>query len=62
MKMVENICPEKKQQFSNVFLARSTVSRRIEEVSSDVKRQLEAKGVKFEFSSLPCDESSESGQ
>ena len=41
MKMVESICPEKKEQFANVCLARSTVSRGIEEVSSDIKRQLE---------------------
>ncbi|XP_061641106.1 general transcription factor II-I repeat domain-containing protein 2-like [Phyllopteryx taeniolatus] len=59
MKMVENICPEKKQQFANVFLARSTVSRRIEEVSSDIKRQLDAKGMEFEFFSLACDESTD---
>ena len=59
MKMVENICPEKKQQFANVCLARSTVSRRIEEVSSDIKRQLEAKGVEFDFFSLACDKSTD---
>ena len=59
MRMVENICPEKKQQFSNVCLARSTVSRRIEEVSADIKRQLEAKGAEFEFFSLACDESTD---
>lgn len=28
MKMVENICPEKKQEFANVCLARNTVARR----------------------------------
>ena len=59
MRMVENICPEKKQQFANVCLARSTVSRRIEEVSADIKRQLEAKGAEFEFFSLACDESTD---
>ncbi|XP_063781329.1 general transcription factor II-I repeat domain-containing protein 2A-like [Pseudophryne corroboree] len=57
MKMVEKICPEKKQEFANICLARNTVVRRIEDVSSDIKRQLEAKGVEFNFFSLACDES-----
>ncbi|GAA6081733.1 general transcription factor II-I repeat domain-containing protein 2-like [Tachysurus ichikawai] len=43
MKIVEYICPKKKQEFANVCLARNTVGRRIEDVSSDIKRQLEAK-------------------
>ncbi|GAA6101798.1 general transcription factor II-I repeat domain-containing protein 2B-like [Tachysurus ichikawai] len=33
MKMVENICPEKKQEFANVCLARNTV-RYVAEISS----------------------------
>ncbi|KAF7245500.1 Carnitine O-palmitoyltransferase 1, liver isoform [Varanus komodoensis] len=57
MKMVEKMCPEKKEEFANVCLARNTVVRRIEDVSSDIKRQLEAKGVEFDFFSLGCDES-----
>ena len=32
MQMVEKICPEKKQDFANVSLGRSTVARRIEEI------------------------------
>ncbi|GAA6068887.1 general transcription factor II-I repeat domain-containing protein 2-like [Tachysurus ichikawai] len=43
MKIVENICPEKKQEFANVCLARNTVVQRIEDISLDIKRQLEAK-------------------
>ena len=39
MKMVENICPEKKQDFANVCLSRNTVARRTEDISSDIKRQ-----------------------
>ena len=39
MKIVEKICPEKKQEFANVCLARNTVVRRIEDVSSDIKRR-----------------------
>lgn len=59
MKMVEKICPEKKQEFANVCLARNTVVRRIEDVSSDIKRQFEAKGAEFDFFSLACDESTD---
>ena len=58
MKMVEKICPEKKQEFANVCLARNTVVRRIEDVSFDIKRQ-GAKGVEFDFFSLACDESTD---
>ena len=47
MKMVEKICPENNQEFANVCLARNTVVRRIEDVSSDIKGQLAAKGVEF---------------
>uniref|UniRef100_K7G2H6 SPIN-DOC-like zinc-finger domain-containing protein n=1 Tax=Pelodiscus sinensis TaxID=13735 RepID=K7G2H6_PELSI len=52
MKMVENICPEKKQEFANICLARNTVARRIEEISSDIKRQFTSKGVDFDFFSI----------
>ena len=51
--MVEKICPQNKQEFINVCLARSTVTWRIEEVSSDIERQLEAKGVEFDFFRWP---------
>ncbi|GAA6095214.1 general transcription factor II-I repeat domain-containing protein 2-like [Tachysurus ichikawai] len=60
MKIVENICPEKKQEFAKVCLAHNTVVRRIEDVSSDINRQLEAKAVKeFDFFSLSGDESTD---
>lgn len=49
MKIVEKICLEKKQEFANVCLACNTVVRRIENVSSDIKRQLEVKGVELDF-------------
>ena len=49
LKIVEKICPEKKQEFANVCLARNTVVWRIEDASSDIKRQLEAKGVELDF-------------
>ena len=59
MKMVENICPEKKQEFMNVCLARNTVARRIEDISSDIHRQLGDRGVTFDYFSLACDESTD---
>ena len=54
MKMVEKICPEKKQEFANVCLARNTVERRIEDVSSDINREFEAKGVEFAIFRKPA--------
>lgn len=57
MKIVENICPKKKQEFANVCLACNTVAQRIEDISSDIKRQSGARGVDFDFFSLACDES-----
>uniref|UniRef100_A0A087XRL1 HAT C-terminal dimerisation domain-containing protein n=1 Tax=Poecilia formosa TaxID=48698 RepID=A0A087XRL1_POEFO len=44
---------------ANVCLARNTVVQRLEDVSSDVKRQLEAKGVEFNLFSLACNESTD---
>lgn len=35
--LVETICSEKKQMFRNVCLSSTTVTRRIEELSKDVK-------------------------
>ena len=59
MTIAKNICPEKQQEFAKVCLARNTVARRIEEVSSDIKRQLGVRVNEFEFFSLACDESTD---
>ena len=59
MKAVDNICPEKKQEFANMCLARNTVARRIEDISSDIKRQVGDKGADFDFFSIACDESTD---
>ena len=37
IRMVENICPKKKQVLANVCLARNTMAWRIEDVASDIK-------------------------
>ena len=57
IKMAEYICPQKKKDFANVCLARNTVTRRIEELSTDVRRQLGEKSLNFDSFSLACDES-----
>lgn len=62
MKMVEKNFPEKKQEFANVCLPHNTVVRISEDVSSDIKRQLEAKGLQFDFFSLACDESTDASE
>ncbi|KAG7471837.1 hypothetical protein MATL_G00102210 [Megalops atlanticus] len=41
MKMVDAVCPEKKQEVSNVCLAPNTTAQRTEELSTDIKRQTE---------------------
>ena len=59
MKMPEHIFPQKKKDFANVCLTRNTVARRIEELSTDVRRQLGEKSLNFDFFSLACDESTD---
>ena len=55
MKRAEHSCPQK--NFANVCLAPNIMARRIEELSTDVRRQLEEKSLNFDFFSLACDES-----
>lgn len=52
MKLVDNICPEDKQEFDHVCLACNTVAWRMNEIS-DIKRQL------IFFFSLACNESTD---
>ena len=59
MKMAEQICPQKKKDFANIGLARNTVIRRIEELSTDVGRQLGEKSLNFDFFSLDWVESTD---
>ena len=48
-KIVENIFPRQKQEFANVCLSRNILARRTEEVSSDIKRQIETKAENLTF-------------
>lgn len=59
MKVVEEICPEKKSCFSSVSLSANTTMRRIEEMADDLLSQLASKAAKFEFFSLALDESTD---
>ena len=59
MTIAKSICPEKQQEFAKFCLARNTVARRIEEVSSDIKRQLGVRVKEIDFFLLACDKSTD---
>ena len=59
MTIAKTICPEKQKEFAKGCLAHNTVARRIEEVSSDIKRQLGVRVKEFDFFSLDCDKSTD---
>lgn len=49
MKLVKNVC---KQEFTNVCLVRNTVVRRVEDISTDIQRQVGDREVAFDYFSL----------
>ena len=55
----EIVCPEKKKDFENISLSRRTVTRRIEELGSDIESSLMKLCLKFETFSLAIDESTD---
>ena len=57
MAVVKIICPEKKHLFPDISLSARTITRRIETLSSDVKRSLKDRCRNFEFVSIALDES-----
>ena len=57
--VVDIVCPEKKQLFSDISLSARTVTRRIEALSSDVKNSLKNFCGKFEYYSIALDESTD---
>ena len=57
MAVVKIVCPEKKHLFPNISLSARTITRRIETLSSDVKRSLKDRCRNFEFFSIALDES-----
>ena len=59
MAVVESICPEKKELFLNVSLSARTVTRRIEEMSENLKSSQEDYFEKLQFFSIAIDESTD---
>ena len=57
--IVESICPEKKELFLNVSLSARTVTRRIEEMSENLKSSQEDYFEKLQFFSIAIDESTD---
>ncbi|XP_048852664.1 general transcription factor II-I repeat domain-containing protein 2-like [Brienomyrus brachyistius] len=53
------MCPSQAKTFSQISLSRNTVTRRIEEMSLDIKEQFKAKAAGFVAFSLACDESTD---
>ncbi|XP_076339545.1 general transcription factor II-I repeat domain-containing protein 2A-like [Tachypleus tridentatus] len=59
MAVVEILCPEKEALFSNVSISGRTVTRRIEEMSADVKNGLRDHCKNFQFFSIALDGSTD---
>ena len=59
MAVVEVICPEKKKLFFNVSLSATTVTRRIEEMSEDVKTRQQDCLKNLQYFSIAIDESTD---
>ena len=59
MKVVGRVNPEKMNDFNNVSLSRKAITRRIAELSPDVKDQVTEKSKSFDFFSIACDESTD---
>ncbi|XP_064881846.1 general transcription factor II-I repeat domain-containing protein 2-like [Oncorhynchus nerka] len=57
--VAEEVCPEKKDAFNAVSLSASTITRRVEEIVSNVYAQLQQKTKEFDFFSLALDESTD---
>ena len=59
MDVVESICPEKKDLFSNVSLSGRTITRRIEEMYENLKSSQEDYFEKLQFFTIAVDESTD---
>ena len=56
-KVAEIVCPDKLRAFQNVSLSRMTISRRVEEIGSDINDQLDNDVEKYASVPLALDES-----
>ena len=59
MNVVEIVCPEKRTLFENISLSARTVTRRIEDMATDVKDSLQNSVTTFEYFSVALDESTD---
>lgn len=59
LKVCDEVCPDKRQLFSNVSLSRNTVAERVDELSINLKEQLVKKGKEFIAYFLAVDESTD---
>ena len=63
--LVENICPVKSSQFTNIWLSRRTVVRHIHEMSENISDNLQSHIASFQFVSLAlggCTDASDTAQ
>ena len=61
LKVAEIVCPDKQRAFQNVSLSRMTITRRVEEIGSDINDQLKSDIEKYVSVSLALDESTDIG-
>ena len=61
LKVAEIVCPDKQPTFQNVSLSRMTITRRVKEICSDIKDQLNSGIHKYISVSLALDESKHIG-
>lgn len=59
LKVCDVVCPEKKQEFSNLSLSRNTVAERVNELANSIKTQLSETASRFVAFSLAADESTD---
>ncbi|XP_068089524.1 general transcription factor II-I repeat domain-containing protein 2-like [Hyperolius riggenbachi] len=57
--VVEELCPEKKSEIEAVSLSRMTITRRVEDLGSDLQLQLKKKASQFVMFSIAADESTD---
>ena len=53
------VISEKMDDIKNLSLSRETITRRIAELSADIKNQVIEKSKSFDFYSIACDESTD---
>ncbi|KAL3879998.1 hypothetical protein ACJMK2_032270 [Sinanodonta woodiana] len=59
IKVIKHICPEKNEQFGTICLSKQTVTRRVEDIASNLHQQLERASETFIWYSVALDESTD---